>query len=225
MSTKILQKSKVSVNDVESSEEEINSNSEEDQNVDEYDINTKTLSEESEPMDSEDDNSDTINSGWADAISKVLSVKPKKKSLILSKAKKDRDIKRKSEDQSDDLELVKSDGTVAQINDKSNKKLKTDKSGKKKKKLSKNEWEVMHKLKPKEADKERERQLCSIATKGVVQLFNAVREQQKTIETKIKEVGVSETKRDKMLSQFNKNQFLDKLKTMDKSKKVLIQIL
>jgi DnaJ-domain-containing protein 1 len=71
----------------------------------------------------------------------------------------------------------------------------------------------MNKLKPQINDKERERMLALIATKGVVQLFNAVKEQQQSIKNKLSEMGSSETKRDKVLSQFTKTQFLDKLKT------------
>ncbi|CAG2107498.1 unnamed protein product [Medioppia subpectinata] len=155
-------------------------------------------------------------------FSRVLSVKTKNKSFILSKAKKDKEIKRKTDEPNDDLEIVNEDGSVVKSSTK-NKKSKSDESNSKesssKLKLSKYEWEVLNKMKPKAEDRDRERMLCSVATKGVVQLFNAVREQQKTIETKLTEVGSSETKRDKMMTQFNKNQFLDKLKRKDTSTK------
>ena len=227
MSTKNSKRSKASVRNYVSSDEDIDS--------DEPQINDGSDGDNevnvSHSDDNGNDNSDpevgsmSANTGWADAINKVLSVNPKKKSIILSKAKKDRDSKRKNDEQTEDIEIVKSDGTVV----KTVKKFKTNQTNetkkKKKAKLSKNEWEVMHKLKPKEDDKERERFLCSIATKGVVQLFNAVREQQKTIDTKIKEVGSSETRRDKVLSQFSKNQFLDKLKQMDNKNKVILSFI
>lgn len=156
----------------------------------------------------------TANTAWADAIGKVLASQPKTKSVILAKAKKDKDVssKRKTDDH-DQLEIVQDDGSVVRVQDKTGIE---DTRPRKKAKLSKHEWDVMGKLKPKTEDKEMERRLCSIATKGVVQLFNAVREQQTAIESKIKEVGTSETKRDKALAQFDKRQFLDKLKNKNK---------
>ncbi len=45
-----------------------------------------------------------------------------------------------------------------------------------------------------------------------MQLFNAVRKQQKSLEEKLKEVGSSELKRDKVLKSVSKGDFLDILK-------------
>lgn len=87
--------------------------------------------------------------GWADVISKILSKKPKlqtnQESCILSKATKD-------------YELIE----VDQIK-------RTDKERK--------EWENLNRLKPNQTnptDKEHERKLAAIATRGVVQLFNTI---------------------------------------------------
>lgn len=85
-------------------------------------------------------------------ISKVLSKKPKlqanQESCILSKATKD-------------YELIESDRSQ-----------RTDKE--------RQEWENLNRLKPNASDptdKERERKLAAIATRGVVQLFNTIAEQ------------------------------------------------
>lgn len=61
-------------------------------------------------------------------------------------------------------------------------------------------------------DRDRERPLVKIATRGVVQLFNAVREQQKVIEKKVEEVGPSITKREKVMKSIDKKAFLDVLR-------------
>ena len=52
-------------------------------------------------------------------------------------------------------------------------------------------------VKPDAASLERERQLQNIATKGVVELFNVVRKQQKSLQAKLQEAGSSEVKKSK----------------------------
>lgn len=52
----------------------------------------------------------------------------------------------------------------------------------------------------------------SFLLRGVVQLFNAVRKNQKTINTTIKEVGGSERKKAKLLSSVSKKDFIDVLR-------------
>lgn len=66
-------------------------------------------------------------------------------------------------------------------------------------------------VKPSALDRERERALKRIATKGVVQLFNAVRTQQKDLVERLKEAGPLDHKRDAVLNNINKRQFLDVL--------------
>lgn len=67
------------------------------------------------------------------------------------------------------------------------------------------------KVKPNILEKDRERTLCKIATKGVVQLFNSVKKQQQDIDSKIKEAGPLEAKKDKVLKNIDKRVFLDVL--------------
>lgn len=54
---------------------------------------------------------------------------------------------------------------------------------------------------------------CTFLFRGVVQLFNAVRKHQKTIDIKVKEVGGSERKKAKLLSSVSKKDFIDVLRT------------
>ena len=57
----------------------------------------------------------------------------------------------------------------------------------------------------------KEKRLSKVATRGVVQLFNAVREQQKTLKTQLNKAGLSTTKRDKVYKNLNKDAFLQVL--------------
>ncbi|KAF7483225.1 Hypothetical predicted protein [Marmota monax] len=66
-------------------------------------------------------------------------------------------------------------------------------------------------------DKETERNLQRIATRGVVQLFNAVQKHQKNVDEKIKEAGGSIRKRTKLISSVSKKDFISVLRGMDGS--------
>lgn len=65
-----------------------------------------------------------------------------------------------------------------------------------------------YRVKPNVLERNRERALSKIATKGVVQLFNAVRMQQKDIDKKLEEAGPLDVKRDKVLKNIDKSAFL-----------------
>lgn len=56
---------------------------------------------------------------------------------------------------------------------------------------------------------------CLCVLRGVVQLFNAVKKHQKTIDDKVKEVGGSERKKAKLLSSVSKKDFIDVLRRTD----------
>ncbi|RWS13442.1 RRP15-like protein [Dinothrombium tinctorium] len=161
----------------------------------------------------------------SDCIQSILNSNPSKKrnnSLILSKALKDRDIKEKYEQkrakrEDDDFQLIDESGNVKSIEDDStddSKQQIEESTAKKKKKKIAIDADVTAKVKP--VFDERERDLNAIATKGVVQLFNTVRQQQKTIEESLEKAGPSERIKDKTLSQFTRNKFLDKLKENEK---------
>lgn len=74
--------------------------------------------------------------------------------------------------------------------------------------------------KPNILDREREKLLSKIATRGVVQLFNTVRNQQKEIEKQIEEAGPLERKKEKVIKSLDKNKFLDILMGQSKSENI-----
>lgn len=147
-----------------------------------------------EPCDKEDENttesSAGTNMGWADAMAKILNRKtPKSKPTILIKNK--------------ELEKEKE-------------KLKQERLEKRKQLDKKREWEMMCRVKPDVVrDKETERNLQRIATRGVVQLFNAVQKHQKNVDEKVKEAGGSIRKRAKLISTVSKKDFISVLRGMD----------
>ncbi|XP_060500360.2 RRP15-like protein [Panthera onca] len=130
------------------------------------------------------------NVGWADAMAKILNKKtPKSKPTILVK---NRELEREKE------------------------KLKQERLEKRKQLDKKREWEMMCRVKPDVVkDKETERNLQRIATRGVVQLFNAVQKHQKNVDEKVKEAGSSIRKRAKLISTVSKKDFISVLRGMD----------
>ncbi|XP_015266486.1 PREDICTED: RRP15-like protein [Gekko japonicus] len=133
---------------------------------------------------------DAANPGWADAMAKVLNkTVPKSKRTILVKNKA-RDKEREREKQ-----------------ERLEKRRQLDK---------KREWEAMCRVKPDVVkDRETERNLQRIATRGVVQLFNAVRKHQRNVEEKAKEAGTSDRKRAKLISSVSKRDFINVLRGME----------
>ncbi|XP_036395683.1 RRP15-like protein [Megalops cyprinoides] len=127
------------------------------------------------------------NAGWAEAMAKILQKKtPDNKASILLK---NRQLEKEKE------------------------KMKKEQQEKKKQMDKKRAWEMMCREKPDVVkDRETERSLQRIATRGVVQLFNAVRKHQKNMDEKVKEVGGSERKRAKLLSSVSKNDFINVLR-------------
>lgn len=170
------------------------------------------------------------NAGWADSISKILkSNKPKKKkTLVLSKAKKLTDVpKTQSKPVGFQVETV--DGVVKEEKIE----FKTDIDFKLIKKkvicfpVFSNVLECIFqkrelpkiRVKPNILEKNREKTLQKIATKGVVQLFNAVKMQQKDVNKKLEEAGPLEVRKERVLKSIDKSAFLDVLMG-EKSQKV-----
>lgn len=152
------------------------------------------------------------NPGWADSIAHVLSTnKPKtKKTLVLSKAKKITKVK--TEKRPYDFEI---DGEIKE--EKPDPEAVNENIESKKRKNQ----ALSLRVKPTIADRERERALKKIATKGVVQLFNAVRTQQKDIEDKLKEEKLDHRK-DAVLNNINRRKFLDVLMSGERAKSELV---
>ncbi|KAF9808181.1 hypothetical protein SFRURICE_017333 [Spodoptera frugiperda] len=166
----------------------------------------------------EDDKGPLVtNEGWADSVAKILgSTKPKnKKTLVLSRAKKHSEIVKAVKEEKPAFEVI-GDGTEekkpvvlkkeAEVSEPPAKKVKHEKPS--------------IRVKPNILEKDRERILTKIATKGVVQLFNAVRNQQKTLEKEMDRNDLSEGKKEKILKKFDKRAFLDTL--MGQSKSVIV---
>ncbi|KAK6488910.1 RRP15-like protein [Huso huso] len=131
--------------------------------------------------------SENPNAGWAEAMARILLKKtPESKTAILLKNK--------------EMEKVKA-------------KEKQERLERRKQVDKKRQWEMMCRVKPDVVtDRETERNFQRIATRGVVQLFNAVRKHQTNINEKVKEAGGSERKRAKLLSSVSKKDFIDVLR-------------
>lgn len=167
------------------------------------------------------------NPGFAFVINSLL--KSNKNAKLLSKAKKEADVKIEDDDDKNkkvehNPELVDEEGNIVQEsdveeNEESGKKLKLKKV--KLSKFNRNQIESIGRTKPSLEDRTRERKLASIATKGVVQLFNVVQEQKKQIKNKIEEDGSSMKKRAKILSKFNEEDLFKKVNEKNEESKVI----
>uniref|UniRef100_A0A2A4JB45 RRP15-like protein n=1 Tax=Heliothis virescens TaxID=7102 RepID=A0A2A4JB45_HELVI len=177
-----------------------------------------SIASDGESSDEADDSKTALvtNEGWADSVAKILgSSKPKnKKTLVLSRAKKHSEIVKTVKEEKPAFEV---------IGDTEEKKLEV-----KKEEITASEppaKKVKHekpsiRVKPNILEKDRERLLNKIATKGVVQLFNAVRNQQKSLEQEMDRNDLSESKKEKILKKFDKRAFLDTL--MGQSKSIIV---
>lgn len=153
-----------------------------------------------------------ISSAWSASLAKVLRQETPKnrKSVVLSKAKRPDEIAAavaaaaKQKDIGFEIEGEIVDDEQKPDRAQLEEQLLLAKYTKKNKKLC-------LRVKPSMMDWERERMLKRIATKGVVQLFNAVRAQQKDLHRKLEDVGQLDHKRDAVLNNINKKKFLDVL--------------
>jgi len=171
----------------------------EDQDSDVDDQDSDAENDEPKPADDDDDGSGK--SGWADAMAKVLNMGKDSEQApgLLSKAKLDNfQIKEKSADDGEGAEGQPRDSV---------------------KRLLKKELEEKGRFKPNIVrDRAREKMLSKLATRGVVQLFNAVKEQQKDLKSKLEEVGGSVRKREKVYKNIDKEGFLEVLSGSNKRK-------
>lgn len=151
-------------------------------------------------------------SNWANALKKVLKTSKNPEdgqSKVLSKAKKMSEIERiKVERKGYGFEIegeVKPD-TKAEDNETTKEIVKRMKQ---RREIRENLLSL--RVKPTILDREREKTFQKIGTKGIVQLFNAVRAQQKDLDIKLQEAGKPEYKREKVLKSVKKKTFLDAL--------------
>ncbi|GFT28254.1 RRP15-like protein [Nephila pilipes] len=167
-------------NEVKSDVEELLGSEDDDKKMDAEE--SGNFADESSSSDSEG------NVGWADAMSKVLHTSTKNPKFILSKAKKDVDVVPKVKQ----IELVDEAGQVIEEEPKKNKSRSDERKERLEKQRIKAEWEAMCYVKPDIKNKDRERELVKIATRGVVYLFNTVEKHQITVRKSKKKPGKPE---------------------------------
>jgi len=187
---------------VEIGEGEVDDESESDDNDDDESIESNASDAESEDNDEhETDDEAEGNAGWADAMAKVLAMgKNSDKAVsVLSKAKKDNVIKK----------TVKSGDNAASDGEEEEEEVEKKLVPLALRKARKREIDSIGRKMPDVLDRNAEKALSKIATRGVVQLFNAVREQQKDIKTKLKEAGGSFRKQEKVFKNIDKNSFVE----------------
>ncbi|EDS40476.1 Rrp15 protein [Culex quinquefasciatus] len=230
---KVAKKAKVAVAPVETdSESELSANGMEDDDDDQH------LSDEEFPMsadeyDDDDDGAENDQeataSKWALTMAKYLRKGGDAK--ILSKASKEVDLERKRKEPkpSYQFEVVGEEvGTAAKQEDVKEEKpadveiareLLRQKALIKKERLK----DILGlRVRPSIGDYDRERALKKIATKGTVQLFNAVRQQQKDVNQKLADAGKLEYKREKVLKNLSKKEFLNALMNGPRAKSELV---
>ena len=200
--------------DQSSDSEEANGESEEEENtiLSDGDGDSEDESEEEveddEPQLGEPESEDESvgNTGWADAMAKVLAMgkNSTKPVSVLSKAKKGNAKKRKAEDgdsSSDDEPESKRKLEPLAV-----------------RKARKKEVDSIGRRMPNVLERNAEKALARIATRGVVQLFNAVRDHQKDVKFKLKEAGGSFRKQEKVYKNLNKESFIQMLSGKSVSK-------
>lgn len=160
--------------------------------------------------------------GWATALKKVL--KSKKacpgESVVLSKAKKVKEIEQiKKQKKGYGFEI---EGEVKDEKPDPEELIRQLKKPYKGERRLVREHLLSLRVKPSMVDRERERTFQKTATKGMVQLFNAVRAQQTHLDEKLQEAGKPEYKREKVLKSVSKKSFLDALMNGPRAKSELI---
>ena len=174
---------------------------------DESDSKISSLSEVNEQRDLSKDEK----SGWADAMAKVLNMgkntaqQHPNKPLFLSKAIKDSEIKHRSTANTKDL-------SVADIQNNQTAEENAPFIRAAVRRAQKKELDEKGRIKPNVIkDRANEKMLCKLATKGIVQLFNAVREQQKSIKSQLNAAGGSVRKREKVYKGMDRQSFINVL--------------
>lgn len=162
------------------------------------------------------------NAGWADAMSKVLAMgkNSAKPVTLLSKAKRDSEMasSRKKKAKRKEAEKVEVVGVAGQPQEAESSSDEEDSEDNAPtvhiptsvRRAKKKEMDSVGRVMPDITQRAAEKALVRIATRGVVQLFNAVREQQKSLRSRLKEAG-SSRKREKVLKSLDKDGFLDLL--------------
>ncbi|XP_058452575.1 RRP15-like protein [Malaya genurostris] len=211
-------------------------NQDTDSEMSEQDLDEQHLSDDEFPM--TDDETDEVNDGnnlsetskWALTMAKYI--KKSKDAPILSKATKESDIakKRKEAKPTYKFEIISQDKPVQDVDDKEDKPTNLEMAAEliRQRALLKKERQkdiLGLRVKPAVGGYEREKALKKIATKGTVQLFNAVRHQQRDISKKLQNAGKLEYKREKVLKNLSKKEFLNVLMNGPRAKSELVDSL
>ncbi|XP_055637261.1 RRP15-like protein isoform X2 [Toxorhynchites rutilus septentrionalis] len=182
---------------------------------------------EDEQMQSDNDNNQEETSKWALTMAKYL--RKTREVPILSKATKEAELeqKRKQSKQTYKFEIVGEQTAKQQEPPKDEKPsdLQMARELLRQKALLKKERQkdiLGLRCKPSVGEYEREKALKKIATKGTVQLFNAVRYQQKDINHKLQDAGKLEYKREQVLKNLSKKEFLNVLMNGPRAKSELV---
>merc|ERR1719318_1801425 len=180
--------------------EDESDDTEEEDTIDNNDSDAESKDNNDEHETDDEDAEDEGNVGWADAMAKVLAMgkNSDKPVSVLSKAKKD-NVKKKTVKTGDNA------GSDGEEDDEVEKKYEPLAL----RKARKREVDSIGRKIPDVLDRNAEKALAKIATRGVVQLFNAVREQQKDIKSKLKEAGGSFRKQEKVFKNIDKNSFVE----------------
>lgn len=187
--------------DEESGDSEASENEEgENENSGVSDENDEEEDHKNDGNEASEEEDEEGNVGWADAMAKVLAIgkNTDKPISVLSKAKKD-NVKKKKK--------VKPEGdTTGDANDSDEDPILEPLAVRK---ARKKELDSIGRTRPDVLQKNAEKVLTKIATRGVVQLFNAVREQQKDLKSKLREAGGSFRKQEKVFKNIDKDSFVD----------------
>lgn len=195
------------------------------QSLDESSIDSDNVGDGDTDADVEEEENDEDpsvgNVGWANTFAKVLhQEKPKnKKYLVLSRAKKlsERHAAAVDEEKKLSFEIEQSNADSEAKTEKNRSEDVDEKPVKERLQLAllaqkeRNNKLLDLRVKPSLMDRERERAFKRIANKGVVQLFNAVRSQQRDLVDQLEKAGPLDHRRDAVLNNINKRQFLDVL--------------
>ncbi|EDV42117.1 uncharacterized protein Dana_GF17827 [Drosophila ananassae] len=195
---------------------------------------SESSQEESDAEGSQEDGSDVEgNAGWADSILKVLkTTKPETQNkTVLARAKNSqgsvRSQKAKSAKKPEyDFEIekgeVKDEDKDEDEDDEEDVKPESSALDAQLTKQQRKNVPLQLRVKPSYRDMERERTLRKVATRGVVQFFNAVRIQQKDLQQQLEDAGPLDSRQDAVLNNINKRKFLDVLMSGKRAKSTAI---
>ncbi|EDV48940.1 RRP15-like protein [Drosophila erecta] len=165
------------------------------------------------------------NAGWADSILKVLkTTKPETENkTVLARAKHSQAAVRLEKAAAKnrpgfDFEIEKAEGEEGEDDDDNDEKPQASALDATLTKQQRKNVPLQLRVKPSFRDMERERTLRKVATRGVVQFFNAVRIQQKDLQQQLEEAGPLDSRQDAVLNNINKRKFLDVLMSGKRAK-------